>query len=417
MNYFRYRNETLHCESVSLAKIAREVGTPFYAYSHGALMHQFGRYEEAFANFPHLICFAVKANSNGAILRAIAKRGGGADIVTGGEIYRCIKAKISPKKIVFSGVGKSREEIEYALRQGILMFNVESAGELAEIDRMAKRMRRKAPISLRVNPNIDPKTHPYIATGLKKSKFGIPVSNALKLYGDKRYKNIVFCGISCHIGSQIIEMDPFVEAADCLARIVKRLRKQGIAIQYVDIGGGLGITYHKERPPTPEVYVQATKAHLKDLGATIIVEPGRSIVGNAGALITKVQYNKHQGKKKFVVVDAAMTDLARPSLYGSYHEIKPVRRVRRKKGPVDVVGPICESGDFLAQDRVLPSLKTGEFLAVMSSGAYGFSMASNYNSRPRIVEVLVQGKEYFIIRERESYKDLTRGENIPGFLV
>ncbi len=418
MSHFSYRKDRLYCESVSLERLAREVGTPYYAYSYEAIREHFLSYEQAFEGLPHLICFAIKANSNLAILRAVAQLGGGADIVTGGELFRCLTARVPAERIVFSGVGKSTEEIEYALKSGILMFNVESVEELAAIDKVAKRLRKKAPVSLRVNPNIDPKTHPYISTGLKKSKFGIPVPDALKVYAQgPRYRHVDFVGISCHIGSQITELGPFVEASERVAQLVKRIRRLGISIRYIDIGGGLGITYDKEKPPSLTRYAKALKKSLGSLDATLIMEPGRSIAGNAGVFVTKVLYNKGTGRKKFVVVDGAMNDLARPSLYGSYHEVRPVQKTRRRKVKVDVVGPICESGDFLAKDRHIAAVKSDELLALMSAGAYGFTMSSNYNSRPRVAEVLVSGRKHYVIRERESYKDLPKGEHVPKFLV
>ncbi len=417
MSYFTYKNKQLHCESVPLARIAKQVGTPCYIYSYGALIEHYQAYDQAFAELDHLICFAMKSNSNLAILRAVAQQGGGADIVTGGELFRCHTARVPTDRIVFSGVGKADDEIAYALELGILMFNVESAEELAAIDRVAKRMKKVAPVSLRVNPDIDPKTHPYISTGLKKSKFGIPIKDAMKLYTTSRYKNIRFVGISCHIGSQITQLGPFEQTAERLASLVTRLRKQGVTIENIDIGGGLGITYDKEKPPHQTAYARVIKKHLGPLQTRIVMEPGRSIAGNAGVFVSKVLYNKGQGAKKFVVIDGAMNDLARPALYGSYHEIRTVRQTTARKSKVDVVGPICESGDFLAQNRALPAVKAGDLLAVMSAGAYGFTMASNYNSRPRVAEVLVHGRQYDIIRERESFKDLPRGEHVPKFLV
>lgn len=418
MPFFRYHNNQLYCESVPVTKLARELGTPFYAYSYNALIRQFDGFTRTFMGLPHLICFAMKANSNLAILRAIAQRGGGADIVTGGELFRCVTARVPPEKIVFSGVGKSAEEIAYALQVGILMFNVESAEELLAVDRVAKRLKKKAPVALRVNPDIDSKTHPYISTGLKKSKFGIRIADALKLYADAaRYRNVRFQGISCHIGSQITQLNPFIQTVDRVTRLVERVRKLGVPLPFVDVGGGLGIVYKNEKAPDLQAYGRALKEKLRNLNATVIFEPGRVMMGNAGIFVTKVLYNKRQGKKQFVVVDGAMNDLMRPSLYGSYHEICPVKKRTGRRSRVDVVGPVCESGDFLAQQRLLPRSQAGDLLAVMSAGAYGFTMASNYNSRPRVAEVLVNKKDFHVIRERETYKDLPHGEYVPRFLV
>lgn len=418
MEHFRYVNNQLNCERVSIERVARKVGTPFYLYSHAALIDRFDAYDKAFASLPHVICFAMKANSNLAVLRAIAQRGGGVDIVTGGELYRARLALVPPKKIVFSGVGKSEEEIAYALKTGILMFNVESADELEAINRVARRLKKKAPVAIRVNPNIDPKTHPYISTGLKKSKFGVRVPDALKLYAAaSRFRNIKFTGLSCHIGSQITQLGPFEETVDKLSTIVKRLRAMDISVDYLDIGGGLGICYESEQPPSPAMYGKTLVKALRQLGVTVILEPGRSIAGNAGIFVSKVLYNKVQSGKRFVVVDGAMNDLMRPSLYGSYHEIRAVRKRSGKKYRSDIVGPICESGDFLAQDRPLPTLKSGDLIAVLSAGAYGFTMASNYNARPRVAEVMVHGREFHVVREREKYRDLPHGEHVPKFLV
>jgi diaminopimelate decarboxylase len=414
MGEFHYKQDSLHCEGVSIEKLARTFGTPFYLYSHAALIGHYDVFDRAFRKVPHILCFAVKANSNLAVLNTMARRGGGADIVTGGELYRALQAGVPSKKIVFSGVGKSEDELAYALRSRIHMFNVESSDELTALDRVASRLRKKAPVALRVNPNIDPKTHPYISTGMKKSKFGIQVNKALELYqGAKRFKNINFIGVSCHIGSQITQVKPFVDALEKVAPLIKKLRQQGLKIENLDIGGGLGICYDREKPPVPEAYARAMSKTLQALDVTVICEPGRSIAGNAGIFVTKVLYNKVHGTKHFVIVDAAMNDLVRPSLYGSYHDLKPVKKSARKKVRVDVVGPICESGDFIAKDRLLPSVKNGELIAAMSAGAYGFTMSSNYNSRPRVPEIMVRGKKYDVIRRRESLSDLIRGEKIP----
>ncbi|MBI1909390.1 MAG: diaminopimelate decarboxylase [Deltaproteobacteria bacterium] len=417
MHHFQYHGKELYCEEVPLKKLAEEAGTPCYVYSNATLTRHFDVFEEAFADLPHLICFAVKANSNLAILRLFAKRGGGADIVSGGELFRARTAGIPANKIVYSGIGKTASEMKQALQSGILLFNVESEEELITLNRVAKELGRKAPIAIRVNPEIDPKTHPYIATGLKKSKFGVSLPTSLLLY--QKSRSLPFLeikGVSTHIGSQITQVGPFVEALKKVSKLVKNLRHQGFKIDTLDLGGGLGIPYANEKPPLPEEYGKAMKKELGGLGGTILLEPGRVIVGNSGVLLTKVLYRKKQGPKDFVIVDAGMNDLIRPSLYGSHHEIWPVSRKGGAKKKMDVVGPVCESGDFLAQERPLPAVTPGEYLSVMSAGAYGFVMSSNYNSRPRAAEVLVHGNDFFIIRQREEYKDLLRGEHVPRFL-
>jgi diaminopimelate decarboxylase len=415
---FGYRQGELHCEDVPLSRIAKELGTPLYIYSHATLVRHFRALDSAFQHVPHLIAFAMKANSNLAILRLMAREGSGADIVSGGELYRALKAGVPSSKIVFAGVGKSREEIRYALKSGILMFNVESSEELRAIDDVAAELRIKARVALRVNPDVDPKTHPYISTGLKKSKFGISADRALEEFKlASSLKHIDVAGVHKHIGSQLTEVTPFVDALKKVLELVEQLKGRGINIRYINIGGGLGITYSDEKPPEPKDLAAAISPLLRDLKCTVIMEPGRVIVGNAGALVTRVLYQKASDVKKFVIVDAAMNDLIRPSLYGAFHDIKPVRETPAAKPvTVDVVGPVCESGDFLAKDRALPEVKAGDLLAVMSAGAYGFVMASNYNSRPRVPEVLVRGREIHVIRQRESLADLVRGEAIPAFL-
>ncbi len=418
MHDFAYRQGEFYCEDVPLSRIAKEAGTPFYVYSHATLVRHFRALDSAFQSVPHIIAFAMKANSNLAILRLMAREGSGADIVSGGELYRALKAGVPPSKIVFAGVGKNREEIRYALKSGILMFNVESSDELRAIDDVAAEMRTKARVALRVNPDVDPKTHPYISTGMKRSKFGISADRALEEFKlASSLKHIDVAGVHKHIGSQLTDIAPFVDALKKVLELVEQLKEQGIGIRYINVGGGLGITYSDETPPEPKDLAAAISPLLRDLKCTVIMEPGRVIVGNAGALVTKVLYQKASDVKRFVIVDAAMNDLIRPSLYGAFHEIKPVRETPATKlVTVDVVGPVCESGDFLAKDRAMPEVKTGDLLAVMSAGAYGFVMASNYNSRPRVPEILVKGKEIHVIRERESLADLVRGETIPAFL-
>jgi diaminopimelate decarboxylase len=411
----------LWCEEVPLARIARAVGTPCYIYSERTLRRHFRAFDGAFATLPHLTAFAVKANSNLAVLRVFAEEGGGADVVSGGELYRALAAGIPPRKIVFAGVGKQHREIHDALQADILMFNVESRQELEQIDRIARRSGRRARVALRVNPDIDPKTHPYISTGLKQSKFGIKIREALDYYRTaKRLRHLEVVGMHAHIGSQITQLGPFRDAVRKVLRLIERLRTEGIGIRYLDLGGGLGITYDTESPPHPRqlaaTLMPLVRPWITSAGGTLIFEPGRVIVGNAGILLTQVLYIKSGHPHPFVVVDAGMNDLIRPSLYNAYHEIRPVARRRTLSKRVDVVGPICESGDFLAKGRALPESRPGDLLAVMSAGAYGFAMASNYNARPRAAEVLVHGSRFTVIRQRETYRDLIRGEVIPARL-
>jgi diaminopimelate decarboxylase len=417
MHLFKYRAGELYAEEIPVKKLALKYGTPLYIYSYNTLLRHFRAYTDAFNDYPHVICFAVKSNSNTAILRLFAKIGGGADIVSGGELYIALKAGITPKKIVYAGVGKTEDEIRFALRSKILMFNVESEDELREIDRVAGKMKSKAPIALRINPDIDPETHPYIATGLRKHKFGISIEEALEHYRlASRLKNINVIGIHKHIGSQITKVSPFVDALKRILLLIDKLSVQGVKIKYLDVGGGLGIPYRDEEPPVPKELASNLIPLLVGRKLTLIVEPGRSIAGNAGILVTKTLYLKKSEEKEFIIVDAGMNDLIRPSFYGAYHHLLPV--IRKKRGMVlcDVVGPICESSDFLARERELKRVKQGEYLAVMGAGAYAFSMSSNYNSRPRAAEVMVKGRDHFLIRERETYSDLIRNERIPAFL-
>jgi len=416
MHFFDYKGDKFHAEDTPVEKIAKMAGTPCYIYSHKTLIRHYHAFDEAFASVPHLICYSVKANSNIAILKTFIKEGSGVDIVSGGELYRALKAGVNPEKVVYSGVGKREDEIEYALKTGMLMFNVESPEELRAIDRIAKRLKKKAGIAIRVNPDVDPKTHPYISTGLKKNKFGIETSRAIQeyVYAKNNLKNVIPIGVDCHIGSQITQISPFADALKKTKELIAKLRSEGIDVKYLDIGGGLGITYDKEAPPHPSKYGQAVIDGTRGLGITLIFEPGRVMVGNAGILVTKVLYTKKGTEKNFIIVDAAMNDLARPSLYGSYHAIKPVNKDDSAKEIIaDVVGPVCESSDFFAKDREFPDFKSGDLMAIMSGGAYGFSMSSNYNSRLRAAEVMVKGNKFHIIRERESYKDLIKGEKIP----
>lgn len=414
MHYFQYKDKALYCEEVSIDSMASEVGTPFYLYSYRTMVRHYKAFQEAFLSVPHLICYSVKANSNLSVLKTFVDMGSGVDTVSGGEIYRALKAGADPGKIVFSGVGKKEEEIEYGLKTGILMFNVESAQELEAINGIAKRLDLKAPISLRVNPDVDPQTHPYISTGFKNAKFGIDITIAKELYRHARsLKNIDVIGVDCHIGSQLTSVAPFIDALRKIKEMIQSVREDGTDIKYLDLGGGLGITYREETPPHPTTYGEAITKEVEDLDITLIFEPGRVLVGNAGILVTRVIYTKENAEKNFIIVDAAMNDLARPALYGSYHGIKPVQMPDSdEEVTVDVVGPICETGDFLAKDIKVPVFKRGDLMAVMSAGAYGFTMSSNYNSRPRAAEVIVKRDEYTIIRERESYEDLIRGEKI-----
>lgn len=417
MDYFEYRNGELFCEDVPVKAVARKVGTPFYLYSYGTFERHFRVFDGAFAGMPHLVCYSLKANSNGALVRTVAKLGGGADIVSGGELYRALEAGIPANRIVYSGVGKSGGELRYAIEAGIRMINIESEGELLVLKKLSRKMKKKVPVSIRVNPEIDPKTHPYITTGLKKNKFGVLWEEAARLYREIAAEDYLApVGISSHIGSQILELGPFVEAVTSLKSMILELKGLGIAIEMLDIGGGLGISYKDELPPHPDEYARVVKENLGDTGITLIMEPGRVIVGNSGIFVARMLYVKRTAGKTFYVVDGAMNDLVRPSLYNAYHEILPVDENKGKTLVVDLVGPICESGDFFAKDRELADLKEGSLVAVKGAGAYGFAMSSNYNSRRRAAEVLVKGGEFYVVRKRESLKDLTRGESTPSFL-
>jgi len=415
MDDFHYQGHELYSEKIPIRKIADKVGTPFYLYSYNTILRHFRVFNEAFKSIPHLTCFAEKANSNLAILKIFIEEGGGLDIVSGGELYRALKAGADPQKIVYAGVGKTKEEISDALKSNILMFNVESTQELLAIDEVASEMKIKARVALRVNPDIDPNTHQYIATGLKDSKFGISILNAEKEFEfAESLENIEVVGIHEHIGSQITQTAPFLAALEKIITLADNLRKTGINIKYINIGGGLGITYKDESPPHPKELAAELVPTLAKTDYTIIFEPGRVIVGNAGVLVTKVLYTKINEGKNFIIVDAGMNDLLRPSLYNSFQKILPVEKSDSSENiTADVVGPICESGDFLAKDRILPKVQRNNLLSVMSAGAYGFTMSSNYNSRRRLPEVLVKDDQYYVIREREEYADLIRGEKIP----
>lgn len=418
MHHFEYKNKELHCEEVPLSRIAEEVGTPTYVYSNATMERHFKAFDHAFQDMRHLTCYSVKANSNISLLRLFANLGGGADIVSGGELFRALQAGVPANRIVFSGVGKTAEEMKAAIQADILMFSVESDQELTLLGETARSMGKTARVSLRVNPDVDPQTHPYISTGLKKNKFGVPIDKALSEY--KRAADmdgLEVIGVNCHIGSQLTSVSPFVDAIARLRNLLDQLKTAGITIKYLDLGGGLGITYDAEKPPEPSEYARALQKALEGLDLTVVLEPGRVIVGNAGILLARVLYIKDGPDKSFVVTDGAMNDLMRPALYGSYHVIRPVTQVDREPVNVDVVGPICESSDFLAKDRQAPRFEQGDLLAVMSAGAYGFSMSSNYNSRRRSAEVLVKGDGYHVIRARETNDDLIRGEKLPDFLL
>ncbi|NIQ37975.1 MAG: diaminopimelate decarboxylase [Proteobacteria bacterium] len=418
MHFFQYRKNLLHCEDVPVDAIAREVETPFYLYSYGTMERHYRVFDSAFKSVPHLVCYSLKANSNIALIRIFGRLGSGADVVSGGELFRALRAGIPPSKIVFSGVGKTGKEIEYALENGILLFNVESLQELSAIDERARQMGVRARIALRINPDVDPRTHPHISTGLRENKFGIAFDQALSAYRfAKELKNLDVIGIDCHIGSQLIEVGPFVEALKRLKELVRALEREGIEIRHMDLGGGLGITYQHEAPPHPTEYGQAILREMEDLDVSLIFEPGRVIVGNAGILVTRVLYTKRTPQKIFVIVDAGMNDLIRPPLYGSFQAILPVVQREGKEIVADVVGPICESSDFFARGRKIIEPQEGDLLAIMSAGAYGFAMSSNYNSRTRVCEVLAKGETFSLIRERETHDDLIRGERIPEFLA
>ncbi len=402
--YLSYKEGTLYIEGVSVGELAERFGTPLYVYSASYIRDRVRAYYEAFPG--SLVCYAVKANFNPEIIRVAGEEGAGADIVSGGELLFALKGGIPPEKVVYAGVGKTEEEIELALERGILMFNVESEEELYILDTVASKLKKKARISIRVNPDVDPKTHPYIATGLKKSKFGVDIEKARELFRRaKDLKNIELVGLHCHIGSQILEVSPYSEAVKKLAELWRDLLREGFELRYMDVGGGLGIKYRPEdKEPTPKDLAKAVKPHLEGLELTLILEPGRSVVGNAGILVTRVLFVKEKERKRFIIVDAGMNDLIRPSIYDAYHHIVPVEDKGEGYTIADVVGPICETGDFLAKDRRLKEVRRGDLLAVLSAGAYGFSMSSHYNGRPRPAEVLVEGDSYRVIRRRETYE-------------
>jgi len=411
VSYFAYRNETLHVEGVPLDRVAASFGTPCYIYSRAALEDTYRAYEHALAGRDHLICYAVKANSNVAVLNLLARLGSGFDIVSGGELARVLAAGGDPGKIVFSGVGKTESEMRSALAARILCFNVESSSELARLNRVAGEVGATASISMRVNPDVDAQTHPYIATGLKENKFGIPFDDALQLYRDAaRMPNVRVAGIGCHIGSQLTSTAPFITAVQKLLGMVDRLAAEGIGIEHVDMGGGLGIRYRDESPPPVAEYLRALTRPLGDRRLKIMFEPGRSLVGNTGILLSRVEYLKHSGDRNFAVIDAAMNDLIRPALYNAWHEIKPVAYRRTPVRRYEVVGPVCETADFLAHERDL-NVVEGDLVAIMSAGAYGMTMSSNYNTRPRAAEVMIDRDEMHLIRARETIEELIAQEH------
>ena len=417
MHEFTFKNNELYCETIRVGDIAKRIPTPFYLYSYKTLLDHYRKIRRAFSSIKPLICFSVKSNSNLAVLKALVKNGAGLDIVSGGELYRARLVGASPEKIVYAGVGKKADEIGNAIKFGILFFNVESEEELEEIQRIAHSMKKRVRVGLRINPDVIPKTHDYIVTGKGESKFGLDFETAHKIFNSKwRFPNLDICGVHIHIGSQILTSEPFENA---IKKVLSFLNKERIPVKYFNIGGGLGIVYSLENPQTAKSFAKKVLPMLKKSRLKIILEPGRFISGNSGVLVTKVIYTKRTPRKKFIIVDSGMNDLLRPSLYEAYHKIVPVKLAENSSDTserLDVVGPICETGDFLGKDRFLPQLNRGDLLAVMGAGAYGFTMSSNYNSRPRAAEVMVIGKGFHVVRRHENYRDLTRGEVIPRVL-
>ncbi len=414
VNPFTYRDGVLHAEDVAVTQIAQQFGSPSYIYSRAALEHTFSAYQTALADTPHLICYAVKANSNLAVLNVLARLGAGFDIVSGGELERVIRAGGDASRVVFSGVAKTRAEMAQALDVGIHCFNVESSAELEILNEVAGEMGQIAPISVRVNPDVDAKTHPYISTGLKENKFGVTAAEALRVYQRAaNMANLDVVGLDCHIGSQLTKLEPFIDALRRLLNLIDALEKAGITLRHLDVGGGLGVRYARENPPAIGDYIAALRAELDGRELTLLCEPGRSIVANAGILLTTVEYLKPTPEHNFALMDAAMNDLLRPALYGAWMDIIPVvENSSADTARWDVVGPVCETGDFLGKDREL-SLSAGDLLAVCGAGAYGFVMSSNYNSRPRVAEIMVDGQQAHVVRERETVAELMRGEHLP----
>ena len=417
MHDFKFKNGELYCEDVKVRDVAARVGTPFYLYSHHTLVDHFTKIKTAFAPVSPFICFAMKSNDNLAILKTLENLGAGFDIVSGGELKKALRTGVDASKIVFASVGKTEEEIIDAIRAGILLFNVESLPELEEINRVAGTLDARPKVALRINPDVEALTHAKITTGTLKNKFGIDLKTARKILRDaNRYPNVSLSGLHIHIGSQIITKSPFIRALKKVIAFLEVLKEDGIRLEYLDIGGGLGIIYKDEQPQTAQDFADAVLPYLEKTGLKIIMEPGRFIVGNAGIFVAKVLYLKDNGFKKFLIVEGGMNDLIRPALYDAYHEIVPVVETRGRKVKMDIVGPICESGDFFAKDRMFPLLKKGDLVAVMSAGAYGYVMASNYNVRGRGPEVMVRGNEFEVTKQRETFDDLMRGETIPSFL-
>lgn len=412
MDYFNYRDDRLFAEDVAIDDIIKEHGSPCYIYSRATFERHWRAFDDALSAHEHLVCFAVKANSNLAVLNVLAKIGSGFDIVSGGELERVLAAGGDANKIVFSGVGKTATEMRRALEVGIRCFNVESEAELILLNDVAAEMKVTAPVSIRVNPNVDAKTHPYISTGLKENKFGIDISLAPEIYGRaSKMSNLKIEGVDCHIGSQLTETRPFIDALDLVLALIDQLADMGVNIRHLDLGGGLGIQYRDETPPAPAEYAKALSEKLEGRNLQILVEPGRAIAGNAGILVTQVEFIKSNDEKHFAIVDAAMNDLMRPALYSAWQDIIPVNKKDGHSQRYDIVGPICETGDFLGKDREL-ILEAGDLLAVRSSGAYGFTMSSNYNSRPRVAEIMVDGDKVHVVRERETVESLYANEKI-----
>ncbi len=427
MNFFDYHNDEMMCEGVRLGEIAERVGTPAYIYSKRALLDAFHEFDSAFAGIDHLVCYSMKANSNLNVCKIFYTAGSGVDCNSGGEFFRALKAGVDPHRIIFTGVGKTEEEMRMVLQHDVMMIKVESFEELNVLNDVAASMsnglseKKIAPVGIRINPDVDPKTHPYISTGLSENKFGIEASQALNAYElAASLPNLRITGIDMHIGSQITQVEPFVEACNKMAELTAKLKQRGIVLEHFDIGGGLGVSYNGSNSgsnpgsdsPTPRQFADSLRPVLKHVGCKILFEPGRFLTANAGILVTKVLYTKQNKKKNFVIVDAAMNDLLRPSLYNAFHEIKPVKKTKNETITADIVGPVCESGDFLAKNREIQKSKRGELLAVMSAGAYGFVMSSNYNSRRRAAEVIVDGTKFFIARERETYDNLVQNEHL-----
>ena len=432
MDFFHYKDAELYCEEDRVADIAEEVSTPFYLYSHRTMVDHYRKLDRAFESVDHLICFSLKSNSSLAVCKALANEGSGADVVSGGELYRALKAGIPSEKVVFAGVGKTEAEIEYALKAGILMFNVESMSEAKAINRVAGRLNKRANIALRVNPDVDADTHKHITTGKKENKFGLEIESAIDFFTEAAaMPNLEVSGVHTHIGSQIVSTSPYVESIGKLVKVIADLRSAGIKIDTLNVGGGLGIIYSEEKPSTADEFARAILPLVKSTlgspstrkkkenkeGCRFILEPGRFIIGNAGILVTRVVYVKRGSTKTFVIVDAGMSDLIRPALYESYHAIRPVSIKSSEEMVADIVGPICESADCFAKERKIPVVQEGDLLAIFSAGAYGFVMSSNYNSRPRLAEVMTMDDKHFIVRKRETYEDLVRGETIPQELL